>query len=61
MFAQAKNNAMATEIKEYIDAAVRGSRAPQAAAPAANLSDELQKLAMLKEQGVLTEEEFQAT
>jgi hypothetical protein len=60
MFAHAKNNAMAREIKEYIDAAVRRSRAPQAAAPATNLSDELQKLAKLKEQGILSEEEFQA-
>jgi len=60
MFAYAKNNAMAREIKEYIDAAVRSSRTPQTVAPATNLSDELQKLAKLKEQGVLSEAEFQA-
>ena len=60
MFAEAESNAMAREIKEYIDGAVRRSRAPQAAAPATSLSDELQKLVKLKEQGVLTEEEFQA-
>ena len=59
-FADAKNNALVREIKEYIDAAVRRSRTPQANAPATNLSDELQKLSKLKEQGVLSEEEFQA-
>lgn len=60
MFAHAKNNVMAREIKEYIDEAIRRSRAPQAVAPATNLSDELQKLAKLKEQGVLSEDEFRA-
>lgn len=61
MFARTENNAMAREIKEYIDGAIRKSRTPQASAPASNLSDELQKLAQLKEQGILSEEEFQAT
>ena len=41
-------------------AVVRRSRTPQANAPATNLSDELQKLSKLKEQGVLSEEDFQA-
>lgn len=60
MFAHVNNNAMAREIKEHIDGAIRKSRVPQAAAPAVNLSDELQKLASLKQQGVLSDEEFQA-
>lgn len=60
MFAHKKNNGLAIEIKEYIDSAVRESRTPQAIAPTASLSDELQKLAKLKEQGILSEEEFQA-
>ena len=60
MFAHKKNNALAIEIKEYIDSAVRESRTPQASAPTASLSDELQKLAKLKEQGILSDEEFQA-
>lgn len=60
MFAHAKNNAMAREIKEHIDGAIRQSRAPQPLAPVTNLSDELQKLADLREQGVLSEDEFKA-
>jgi len=60
MFRHAKNNAMAKEIKEYIGEAMRKARTPQAATPATNLSDELQKLAPLREQGVLSEDEFQA-
>ena len=53
-------NAMAKEIKEHIDAKVRSSRTPQLATHPASLSDELQKLAKLKEQGVLSADEFQA-
>jgi hypothetical protein len=60
MFAHTKNNVLVREIKDYIDSAVRKSRAPQATAPTTSLSDELQKLANLKEQGVLSEGEFQA-
>lgn len=54
------NNILAKEIKDYIDGAVRKSRAAQAPTFATNLSDELQKLAQLKAQGILSEEEFQA-
>lgn len=60
MFANAKNNAIAREIKEYIDDASRKARTPQATAPAPNLADELHKLAQLRTQGVLSEQEFQA-
>ena len=55
-----KNNAMAREIKNYIDGALRKARSPQTSVPVTNLSDELQNLARLKEQGILSEEEFQA-
>lgn len=55
-----KNNSKVREIKEYIDAAARKLRTTQIAAPATNLSDELRNLATLKEQGVVSEEEFQA-
>ena len=58
MFAHTTNNAMAREIKEYIDSAVQRARVPQVAAPVANISDELQKLAKLRDQGVLSEAEF---
>jgi hypothetical protein len=52
-------NAQARKIKEYIDAAVNKSRTPQAIAPTKSLSEELQGLVKLREQGALSEEEFQ--
>ena len=60
MFAQKKNNALVIKIKEYIDAAIREAKNPKPVASTSNLSDELQKLATLKDQGILSEEEFQA-
>lgn len=60
MFAEKKNNDLAIEIKTYIDSAVRKSKTQQTNLPTTNLSDELQKLAGLKEQGILSDEEFQA-
>jgi hypothetical protein len=60
MFAEKKNNALAIEIKNYIDSAVRKLKTPQANSQTVSLSDELQKLAGLKEQGILSDEEFQA-
>ena len=60
MFRYTKNNAQAKEIKEYIVEAIRRSQAPQTTLSATSLSDELQKLAQLKDQGVLSEDEFQA-
>jgi Short C-terminal domain/Domain of unknown function (DUF4429) len=59
MFREAGNK-MARRIKDHVDAAVRKSKTPQVAAQSSSISDELQKLAKLKEQGVLTQEEFQA-
>lgn len=60
MFAGKANNAPAKEIKDYIDAAVRLARTPAASGPAISLSAELQKVAELRAQGILSEEEFQA-
>lgn len=60
MFKDPKNNALVREIKEHIDAKIRKLRTPQTTVPTSNLSDELQKLANLKQQGVLSEEEFRA-
>lgn len=60
VFSEKKNNALAIEIKTYIDSKVRKLRTPQANTPTMNLSDEIQKLAGLKEQGILSDEEFQA-
>lgn len=60
MFAQKKNNPLAIAITTYITSAVRKVRTPQVNSPTASLSDELQKLAGLKERGILSDEEFQA-
>ncbi len=60
MFAGTTNNAMAIEIKTYVDSAVKKLRTSQANLSTTNLSDELQKLAALKQQGLLSDEEFQA-
>ena len=60
MYAGKEKNAQARNIKSYIDAAIRNARTPHATPMAATLSDELQKLANLREQGVLSDEEFQA-
>jgi hypothetical protein len=54
------NNSKARKIKEHISLAMRKPRSPQAPAPAASLSDELQTLVRLKQQGMLSEEEFQS-
>lgn len=55
-----KNVAQARIIKNYIDTAIRALNMPQAPAGTANLSDELLRLAALRQQGVLSEAEFQA-
>jgi hypothetical protein len=60
MFAEKKNNQLAIQIKEYIETAVLKLRTPQATTSTTNLADELQKLAKLREQGILSDEEFQA-
>lgn len=60
MFAEKKNNELAIKIKEYIESAVLKLRAPQATVSTTSLSDELQKLAKLREQGILSDEEFQS-
>jgi hypothetical protein len=52
-----KNNAQAREIKNYIEAALRTVSTPQAPD---SLSDELHKLAELRQQGLLLEAEFLA-
>ena len=60
MFAGKQNNASAIAVKDYVDSAVRKLRPAQASLPSASLADELQKLAGLKERGLLSDEEFQA-
>lgn len=63
MFAHKKNNALATEIKEFIDGEITKIHAPQAvqvAVPTTDLADEIKKLSALKDQGILSEEEFRA-
>lgn len=62
MFAEKKNNALAIQIKEYIEAKVQELHAPQAtqSQSATSLSDELQKLASLRDSGILSDQEFQS-
>jgi hypothetical protein len=61
MFAGVANNAPALEIKAYITGRLRTLRTPQTAAvPTAGIADEIQKLVVLKQQGILTDEEFQS-
>lgn len=63
MFAEKKNNALATKIKEYIEEKVQELHAPartKQSPPATSLSDELQKLASLRDSGILSDQEFQS-
>lgn len=60
MFARAAENTKVKKIKEYVDLATRRLREPKPVAKAADgIACELQRLVTLKEQGVLTDEEFQ--
>lgn len=56
----AKHNDLARQVKEFISAAMRGLRTPQGNPGTVSLSDELERLARLKEQGILSEDEFQS-
>lgn len=58
MFAQTKNNAQAKEIKNFIENALAKSNLPQQQTTTISLSEELQKLATLRDQGILSEQEF---
>jgi len=59
MFIQ-KHNELMTYIKGFIEKRIGELRTPQAVPSALSLSDELQKLAHLQAQGILSAEEFQA-
>ena len=60
MFAGRENNAAALKIKEFIETGIRKLRGPQTNSDTTSLSDELQKLARLREQGILSDDEFQS-
>lgn len=62
VFAEKKNNKSATQIKEYIEAKTQELRVPRTVQPqpTTSLSDELQKLASLRDKGVLSDQEFQS-
>jgi hypothetical protein len=60
MFAEKKNNPLALQIKEYIEQKVREMHSPKPNNATSNLTDELRKLADLRDSGVLTESEFQS-
>lgn len=59
MFAEKKNNPIALEIKSFINSARKRLEEPSGHSTS-NLSDEIMKLAELKQSGILTDEEFQA-
>jgi hypothetical protein len=56
-----RNNRTAELIKTYVEKRIREVRSPVAPAPAASggMADEIKKLADLKAQGILSDEEFQ--
>jgi hypothetical protein len=60
IFAGPENNAKALQIKQFVNNKVKAIRMPQAVPQPQNLSDEIQKLANLKAQGLITEEEYQS-
>lgn len=60
MFAQTKNNAAARQIRAYIEESVAKLQSPRLKVEQTSISDELKKLATLRTEGVLTDEEFQA-
>jgi hypothetical protein len=60
VFFTKKENELAREIHNYIESRIAELRGPQMIKPATNLTDELQKLAALNAQGLLSDEEFTA-
>jgi hypothetical protein len=62
MFAGKWNNSLAIEIKEFIEGKMREFHVPRSTQsnPVASLSDELQKLASLRDSGILSDQEFQS-
>jgi hypothetical protein len=57
-FMFAGHNEMALEIKDYIEKRMMELRRPEPTSSNNRLSDELQRLANMKEAGILSEEEF---
>ncbi len=55
-----KHNDVMTEIKDYIERQIAELRIPQTSSSTMSLSDEIQKLAQLYAQGILSAEEFQS-
>lgn len=54
------NNHQARVIKEYVFSEMKKTRSPQSVIQNNNLADELEKLKAFKDQGVLSEDEFQS-
>jgi hypothetical protein len=60
MFMEANKDDLALKIKNHIEKRIRELRAAPTVTPVTSLADELTKLANLKKDGILSEEEFQA-
>jgi DNA-directed RNA polymerase subunit RPC12/RpoP len=58
MFAHEKNNSKASQIMEFIESKTRELQSPKSTPRSDNLADQLQSLSKLKDQGILSEEEF---
>lgn len=58
LFSKMENNFMAEKIKDYVYSKIHADKASQHAP--SSLSNELQNLAKLRDQGILSEEEFSA-
>jgi len=58
MFAEKKDNEQIIEIKKYIESQIKQLKIPQEKQSKTSISDEILKLAKLKEEGILSDEEF---
>jgi len=58
MYSSASDNKLIEEIKAYIEERIRELKTPGATSTTSSVADELAKLAGLRDQGILTDEEF---
>ncbi len=60
IFSGPQNNAKAIVIKQYINSKIKELRTPSTIPATPSLSDEIQKLANLRAQGIISDQEFQS-
>lgn len=59
LFVRGKQQKAFEELRAAVEAAIAAHHGPAAQSPAASVADELAKLATLREQGVISDDEFQ--